>query len=42
MADEENKTENEVATVPEETAPIDPQSLMAGWLVGKKIAGMRK
>ena len=37
----EEKTEKEVATTSEETATPDPQSLTAGWLVGKKIAAMR-
>ena len=41
MADEETKTTNEVATVSEETETIDPTSLMMGWLVGRRVAGMR-
>lgn len=44
MAEEETKTTNEVETASEPIPvnPIDPTSFLQGWLVGRRLAGMRK
>lgn len=46
MAEEETKTTNEVETasdqIPVGVEPIDKASFLQGWLVGRRLAGMRK
>ena len=45
MAEEETKTTNEVETaseqIPADSEPIDKASFLQGWLVGRRLAGMR-
>lgn len=47
MAEEETKTTNEVETASDPIPvgggePIDHASFLQGWLVGRRLAGMRK